>query len=75
MGSKVEAKPIEYTKSQEQVFTKKFIHSFKYLSSTYYVTVSVLSTWNTSLDVRMDKNPFSYGGYILLGKTDNKAII
>lgn len=42
MGSKVEAKTIEYSKSQEkQVFTKEFFYLFKYLSSIYHVTASV----------------------------------
>ena len=69
MDSKVETKPIEYTKSQEkQGFTKEFFHSFNYLSSIYYVTVSVLGTWNISVDIKMDKNLYYYEDYFLLGR-------
>lgn len=75
MASKVEAKPIEYTKIQEkQVFTEEFFHVFKYLSSIHYMTVIVLGAWVTSVAMKMDKNLYYFGDYFLLGKRDNKTI-
>lgn len=67
MDSKVEKKNNRIYKIQEkQGFTKEFFYSFNYLLSIYSVTVSVLGTWDTSVDIKMDKNFYYYEDYFLL---------
>lgn len=75
MDKEVEAKPIEHIESQQkQVSMKELFYPFKYLLNAYFVTIRVLDSCDTWVGSKKDKNPCSYGGYILLGKIDNKSI-